>query len=259
MRITYIGGPTALIEIGPWRLLTDPTFDPAGRRYFFGWGTMSRKLQGPALDFDALLPIDAVLLSHDHHGDNLDAAGRALLPKMGTVLTTRAGAGRLGATAIGLAPWGTTALSAPGKPTLEITATPCRHGPPGSKPIVGDVIGFSVAWEGQQHGQLWFSGDSVLYPGLHEVAKRLSIGTAVLNLGGVTFWWLSGPLRYTMDAAEAVALAEELDPHTIVPLHTEGWKHFRQPQSEARAVFAASPFAGRVLWPPAGQAVEIEV
>ena len=25
--ITHIGGPTTLIEIGGWRLLTDPTFD----------------------------------------------------------------------------------------------------------------------------------------------------------------------------------------------------------------------------------------
>ena len=26
----YIGGPTALLEFGGLRLLTDPTFDPAG-------------------------------------------------------------------------------------------------------------------------------------------------------------------------------------------------------------------------------------
>ena len=32
IRITHIGGPTALIEIGQLRLLTDPTFDPAGSR-----------------------------------------------------------------------------------------------------------------------------------------------------------------------------------------------------------------------------------
>ena len=32
-RITHLGGPTALIEVGGWRLLTDPTFDPPGRRY----------------------------------------------------------------------------------------------------------------------------------------------------------------------------------------------------------------------------------
>ena len=42
--ITHIGGPTALIEFGGWRILTDPTFDPPGKRYFFGWGTMSSKL-----------------------------------------------------------------------------------------------------------------------------------------------------------------------------------------------------------------------
>jgi L-ascorbate metabolism protein UlaG (beta-lactamase superfamily) len=28
VRITHIGGPTALIEVGEWRLLTDPTFAP---------------------------------------------------------------------------------------------------------------------------------------------------------------------------------------------------------------------------------------
>ena len=44
MRITHIGGPTALIELDGWRLLTDPTFDDPGRRYAFGWGTSSRKL-----------------------------------------------------------------------------------------------------------------------------------------------------------------------------------------------------------------------
>jgi len=77
--ITHIGGPTTLIEVDGWRLLTDPTFDPAGGHYDFGWGTSSDKLAGPAMALSDLPPIDAVLLTHDHHGDNLDAAGRALL------------------------------------------------------------------------------------------------------------------------------------------------------------------------------------
>ena len=95
VRFTHIGGPTLLIEVGGWRLLTDPTFDPPGRRYFFGWGTMSRKVSGPAIPAAELGPIDAVLLSHDHHADNLDPAGRALLPAAGVVMTTRSGARRL--------------------------------------------------------------------------------------------------------------------------------------------------------------------
>ena len=39
VRITHIGGPTVLIEFGGWRILSDPTFDPPGRRYDFGCGT----------------------------------------------------------------------------------------------------------------------------------------------------------------------------------------------------------------------------
>jgi hypothetical protein len=40
----------------------------------------SHKLTGPAVAAADLGAIDTVLLSHDHHGDNLDAAGRSLLP-----------------------------------------------------------------------------------------------------------------------------------------------------------------------------------
>jgi L-ascorbate metabolism protein UlaG (beta-lactamase superfamily) len=173
VRITHIGGPTALIEVGGWRLLTDPTFDAPGGTYGFGWGTGSRKVAGPAIAPADLPPIDAVLLSHDHHGDNLDPTGRSLLPSAGVVVTTAAGAGRLGGAARGLEPWGTTRLDAPGRPSIEITATPCRHGPPLSRPIVGHVIGFALAWEGQDHGVLWISGDTVLYDGLRQVADRL--------------------------------------------------------------------------------------
>src|SRR3989440_1059754 len=96
VHLTHIGGPTVLLEVGGWRLLTDPTFDDPGRRYSFGWGTSSRKLTGPAIATADLAPIDAVLLTHDHHGDNLDDAGRALLPTVGVVVTTSPGAKRLG-------------------------------------------------------------------------------------------------------------------------------------------------------------------
>ena len=177
VRLTHIGGPTVLIEVGGWRLLTDPTFDPAGRRYRFGWGTGRASWparRSPAAD---LGPIDAVLLTHDHHDDNLDAAGRALLPSAGVVVTTRVGrASGSAATRAGSRRGQTTRLEAPGRPTIEVTATPCRHGPPLSHPIVGDVIGFALRWEGQEHGVLWISGDTVLYDGVREVASRLQVG-----------------------------------------------------------------------------------
>jgi L-ascorbate metabolism protein UlaG (beta-lactamase superfamily) len=55
LRSTYVGGPTALLELGGMRLLTDPTFDPPGGEYTTGPVTL-RKLSP-----DALGRLDAVL------------------------------------------------------------------------------------------------------------------------------------------------------------------------------------------------------
>ncbi len=263
MRITHIGGPTALIEVGGWRILTDPTFDAAGRRYSFGWGTFSRKLAGPAIQPTDLGQIDAVLLSHDHHDDNLDPAGRALLPSAGTVVTTKSGAKRLTAdgahNAQGLVPWASTRLEALGKTPIEVTATPCRHGPPLSRPIVGDVIGFGLTWDGQQHGAVWISGDTVLYDGVREVPNRLDVGTAILHLGGVRFP-VSGPFHYTMTAKDAIELTRLSRPHTVVPIHYEGWKHFREGRDAIERALAAAPseVKNRFRWIPLGEPVELD-
>jgi L-ascorbate metabolism protein UlaG (beta-lactamase superfamily) len=258
IRITHIGGPTVVIEVGGWRLLTDPTFDAPGRRYNFGWGTSSRKLAGPAIAAGEIGRIDAVLLSHDHHDDNLDDAGRALLPSAGRVVTTVPGAKRLGGNARGLAAWDSTTLEAPGRTPIEVTATPCRHGPPLSHPIVGEVVGFALRWEGQEHGVLWISGDTVLYDGVREVADRLEVDAAVVHLGGVRFP-VTGPLRYTLTAAEAVELCGLIEPRTTIPIHYEGWRHFRQGRDAIEAEFAAAPRAFRdsVRWLPIGEAVAL--
>ncbi|MEV0713870.1 MBL fold metallo-hydrolase [Asanoa sp. NPDC050611] len=259
VRVTHIGGPTALIEFAGWRLLTDPTFDPAGRTYAFGWGTSSRKLVGPALSADALGPIDAVLLTHDHHGDNLDDAGRELLPSAGAVITTRPGAGRLGGNARGLAPWESTTLRDGERPTVEITATPCRHGPPLSRPIVGDVVGFALGWDGQRHGRLWVSGDTVLYPGVREIVGRLPIGLALVHLGGVRFP-VTGPLRYSMTARAAVKLLDAVRPRTAVPVHYEGWKHFQESRTAMEREFGNAPdeVRERIAWVPIGVPTDLE-
>jgi L-ascorbate metabolism protein UlaG (beta-lactamase superfamily) len=199
-----------------------------------------------------------VLLSHDHHADNLDEAGRALLPQAETIVTTASGARRLGGSARGLEPWGTTTLDALGRSTIEITATPCRHGPPLFHPIVGDVIGFALRWEGQEHGVLWISGDTVLYDGVRQVADRLDVDIALIHLGAVRFG-VTGPLHYTMTAAEAIELCGLVKPRTVIPIHYEGWRHFKEGRAEIERELASAPeqIRARVRWLPIGEPAEL--
>jgi L-ascorbate metabolism protein UlaG (beta-lactamase superfamily) len=256
LRVTHVGGPTVLIERAGWALLTDPTFDPAGGAYRFGWGTGSRKTAGPSVAPADLPPLDAVLLTHDHHGDNLDRAGRALLPSAGTVVTTASGARRLGARARGLAPWAATRLEAPGRPGITVTATPCRHGPPGFGRVVGDVVGFALGWDGDAGGALWITGDTVLYDGVRGVAGRVTVDVALVHLGAVRFP-VTGPLRFTMTAADAAELIGLVRPRVAVPVHYEGWAHFRQGRDEAARQLARAPedVRRRVRWIPVGTPV----
>ncbi|MBQ1017528.1 MBL fold metallo-hydrolase [Micromonospora sp. D93] len=251
IRVTHIGGPTVLIEVAGWRILTDPTFDAPGRRYSFGWGTASRKRTGPAIEADQLGPVDAVLLTHDHHADNLDDRGRVLLEQVPIIITTRAGANRLGGSARGMRPWEVTELEAPGLPTVTVTATPCRHGPPLSRPIAGAVVGFALRWPGQEHGVFWITGDTVFFRGLRTVARRLTVDTVLLHLGAVRFP-ITGPLRYSLTADAAVKLCTTLRPRTIIPVHYEGWEHFSEGRDQVERAFAGAPhgLGERLHWLP---------
>ncbi|MGH1564283.1 MBL fold metallo-hydrolase [Mumia sp. DW29H23] len=260
MRLTHLGGPTVLVELDGWRILTDPTFDPPGRRYGFGWGTSSRKTAGPALGRAEVEPVDLVLLSHDHHADNLDDAGRDLLARAGVVVTTRAGARRIagGGDVRGLAAGDETVVRAADGRTLTVRATPCRHGPPLSRPIVGPVVGFAVRRGDEPRTAVWMTGDTVLHGPLRATADELDVDVALVHVGKVRFP-ITGPLRYSMDGADAVALIERLGPRVAVPVHYEGWSHFSEPPAHLHAAVDAAPpdVRARIAWLEPGVAREV--
>ena len=66
-------------------------------------------------------------MSHDHHGDNLDAAGRALLPATGAVVTTASGSSGSAAAPGGWSTRETTQLKLPGRPSIEIGPARGNH------------------------------------------------------------------------------------------------------------------------------------
>ena len=255
LAVTYVGGPTALLEWHGLRLLTDPTFDPAGTVYELP-GYALTKTQDPALSAEEVGRVDAVLLSHDHHFDNLDHAGRSLLPGAGSVLTTSAGATRLGGNATGLAPWESIELPAPDGATIRATATPARHGPAGGDR--GPATGFALTALEDPGNAIYFSGDTVWYEGVEEVAERFPISVALLCLGAAKVS-VAGESPLTLTAREAVEVAHAMPRALIVPLHYEGWEHFSESRTELEAAFAAAEIGDRVRWPRRGEPVAVSV
>jgi L-ascorbate metabolism protein UlaG (beta-lactamase superfamily) len=232
LQITLIGGPTALIEVDGFRLLTDPTFDGPGE-YRLPDVTLT-KTSSPAVAADDVGSVDAVLLSHDQHMDNLDHAGRAFLTRAARVLTTIAGAKRLGANAEGLAPWDVKRLASSSGRELQITAAPARHGPAGIEPLSGDVIGFVLTLADRR--PIYITGDTVWYDGLAEVAHRFDAGVVLLFAGAAE---PRGPFDLTMDTNDAIEAAHAFPNALIVPVHCDGWAHFTQNRDDLEKTFDA--------------------
>jgi L-ascorbate metabolism protein UlaG (beta-lactamase superfamily) len=253
LTITLIGGPTALIEIDGFRLLTDPTFDAPGA-YPLPHVTLE-KLSGPALSAEAIGKVDAVLLSHDQHADNLDYAGKDFLTQAKRVLTTVVGAKRLGGHAEGLAPWAITELTAEDGRVLTITATPARHGPAGIEPLAGDVIGFVLTSTKAGSRPVYISGDTVWYDGVAEVARRFRAGVVLPFAGAAQ---TRGPFHLTMDTNDTIETARAFPDAVIVPVHTDGWAHFRQSAKDLRASFDTLGFGSRLKLLEPGVATVIE-
>lgn len=238
--VTLIGGPTALIEIGTRRLLTDPTFDPP--RLYQTTPVHFEKTTGPALPPAEIGRLDAVLLSHDQHLDNLDQAGRAMLPHAPATYTTMAGANRLGGNAVGLPPFETRVMGKDGEEKLFITAAPARHGPVGIEPISGDVIGFLVGVD-QPGDMIYITGDTVWYEGTAEVARRFSPRVVMLFTGSAQ---PRGRFHMTMDSNDAIEAAHAFPNAAIVAVHNEGWVHFKESATDLAAAFATLGVASRL-------------
>ncbi len=239
--VRVFGGPTALIEYGGLRFLTDPTFDAPGS-YPSGLAKTAPASAAPA----DLGPVDVVLLSHDEHC-NLDASGRTLLADVPLTLTTPSGAARLGGTARPLKDWESIELDRPGGGTITVTGVPALHGPGAREdlePVVGEVVGFVLSGDGLP--TVYVSGDNAQLSLVREIAARLGpVDTAVLFAGAVRTPVLDGALL-TLDSAQAAEAARILGARRIVPVHDDSWAHFTEGRDALVAAFAAAGLTDRV-------------
>jgi L-ascorbate metabolism protein UlaG (beta-lactamase superfamily) len=247
--IQLVGGPTAILEYGGLRWLTDPALSPPG-----GYSGLT-KLTGPAFDVTQQDPIDVVLLSHHHHSDNLDPAGREFLPAAARVLSTTKAADDLGGNVVAMVPWSEVEIDSPRGGTVKVTALHAQHGPDGSDEIQGPVLGFLLAAPGAE--TVYVSGDNASRTVVQTIVERTGeIPIAILNAGAVQLSKFDGAYL-TLSADHAADVAQILGARVVIALHFEGWAHFTQGARELEAAFSGNGIRDRLVMLERGERVEV--
>jgi L-ascorbate metabolism protein UlaG (beta-lactamase superfamily) len=213
----------------------DPTFDEPGE--YRNGPVTATKLAGPAATAQQIGPVDAALVSHDHHIDNLDRSGREYALQAPRVFTTAAGAGRLGPSATGLRPFEHAELDG-----VRITAVPALHGSPevglGNGPVVGFVL------EAEDRPTLYVSGDNASLDVVAVVAERFpDIEVAILNIGAAKLA-ARGDVFLTLTAELAARAAALLGVRAVVPVHQDGWAHLTQNAGDVLRAFEEAGSVG---------------
>lgn len=244
--VTYLGGPTVLLEYAGLTILTDPTFDEP-REYPRDGATTLVKTRGPVILPSALPPVHLILLSHHDHRDNLDEAGLDLVRSGIPTLTTPFAAEALGLPHVrGLAPWESSARRG-----FSVTAVPASHGPGDA---AGPVTGFVL--EAPDAPRVYVSGDNSELDVVEQIAARFApIDLAILFAGAARVPRIDAALTLTSeDAARAAGL---LGAGTVVGVHTEDWAHFSESRADLEAAFASAGLADRLLDTPRGARVTV--
>jgi L-ascorbate metabolism protein UlaG (beta-lactamase superfamily) len=243
MTVTYVGGPTAILEYAGLRILLDPTFDPP--QTYESDGESLTKTAAPGVALDDLGPIDLILLSHHEHEDNLDFAGAELVRSTPTLSTAKAGVD-LGMPVVGLDCWEEHRVGA-----ITVTAAPALHGPPGAERLVGPVIGFLL--EAPDEPTVYVSGDNASLELVEQIADRFpAIDVAMLFAGAARVPSIDAAL--TLTSTDAAKAARILGASTVVGLHTEDWRHFSESRADLEAAFAGTDL---LLETPRGVTVEV--
>lgn len=246
--IFFVGTATVVIRYAGFTVLTDPNFLHRGERVRLGYGLRSRRVTDPALEIEALPPLDLVVLSHLHE-DHWDRVAEAQLSRSLPVVTTPPAAASLHdkgfVWAQPLATW-ETLNCAKGAARLRITAMPGRHGPRAVArllpPVMGSLLEFETV-DGRQLLRLYITGDTLVYDRIHEIRARYAdIDIALLHLGGTRVFGV----LLTMDGEQGANLMRIVQPRLAIPIHYDDYTVFTSPLSAFQEAVSEAGLSDRV-------------
>jgi N-acyl-phosphatidylethanolamine-hydrolysing phospholipase D len=191
----------------------------------------------PAVDFDALPPIDLVVLSHDHY-DHLDARTIRRLSRRYPAAVFVAPLGvrktlkRFGAREIVERDWwNDTPFS-----SLKLTCVPAQHFSGRGLTNRNSTLWCGWVIESAQY-RIFFAGDTALHPEFAAIVTRCGpIDMAVLPIGAYEPRWFMGAVHMNpedcLQAVTAMRAAQGTQPFGVVASHWGTFKLTDEPLDE---------------------------
>lgn len=254
LRVTWLGHSTSLIEVDGRRLLTDPVFGERASPFSFAGPRRFHKV--PAT-IGELPPLDAVLLSHDHH-DHLCPSSIRELAKLRVPIVTSLGVG-MHLEQLGVDPkciveldWWEEHSLAGG--ALSFTATPAQHF--SGRGLTDRNTTLWSSWViTTQNRRLFFSGDTGLTHEFVTVRERFGpFDLVMLEIGA----WHPAWDGIHLGPANALKVFEMLGRGTLMPVHWGTFDLGLHPWDEpAEELFALAEEArARIVTPMLGRPFE---
>ncbi|MDQ6770466.1 MAG: MBL fold metallo-hydrolase [Gemmatimonadota bacterium] len=252
--ITWIGHTSFLIQIGGLNLLTDPVWSERASPVQFAG---PRRWVPPAVDFDALPPIDVVILSHDHY-DHLDSSSVSRLAERYPATTWYAPLGvgafllRRGVRDVTQSDWWDESTLG----DLRLTCLPAQH-------FSGRTLGKrnTTLWCGwalrTRDHSLFFAGDTALHPDFGCIATRSGpFDIAILPIGAYAPRWFMGSVHMNPeDCIDAVGQLETGQNGATLVMAAVHWGTFKltdepmdEPPARMRERWQATGRDGEHLW-----------
>ncbi|MGH7415069.1 MAG: MBL fold metallo-hydrolase [Candidatus Rokuibacteriota bacterium] len=225
--VTWVGHSTVLVQLDGVTFLTDPTWAERSGPFsgFVGVG----RYTPPGIAFDALPPIDFVLISHDHY-DHLDEPTvRRLAEKFDPLfivpLGIKAWLADRGITRAVELNWGES-VSVKG---LTVVSTPAQHG--GGRTLLDQGRRLWSSWAVLGSKRFYFGGDTGYYRHFKETGDRLGpFDLAALPIGSYTPREIAKPVHISPE--EAVQAALDLRATHLLGVHWGTFALAREPYDE---------------------------
>lgn len=242
LTVTWVGHSTMLLQLGAFNILTDPVWSERASPLRFAG---PRRLMPPGVDFDALPPVDVVLLSHNHY-DHLDAHTVRRLAARHPDAHWLAPLGlsrwlvRRGVRSVAeLDWWQHSPVQAVGG-TAIVTCAPAQHFSARGLGDRNDTLwcSWAVSAEGQS---LYFGGDTGHHPDFGLIGERLGpFDVILLPIGAYEPRWFMRPVHMDPDEAVQAFLAlrsrDRAGHHAVmVPLHWGTFELTDEPMDEPAA------------------------